>query len=140
MNAVASACEWSIQFRDLRTMKKTNSIGHAHVRIVDYDTKKKHILVTAEAESGICMWNLRIPKVPIIEVPGHRDFIKNLYNSSRVYNPTIIMKPLRVSTLTVPRRALHRLLHGRSRRRQRHREANGECHFLVSLLQERSHD
>ena len=29
--------------------------------------------------------------------------------------------------VTTPRRALHRLLHGRSRRRQRHREANGEC-------------
>ncbi|XP_034676320.1 WD repeat-containing protein DWA2 isoform X2 [Vitis riparia] len=71
VNAVASTCEWSIQFWDLRTMKKTNSIEHAHVRNVDYDTKKKHILVTAEDESGICIWDLRMPKVPIKELPGH---------------------------------------------------------------------
>ncbi|KAJ9673356.1 hypothetical protein PVL29_023126 [Vitis rotundifolia] len=71
VNAVASTCEWSIQFWDLRTMKKTNSIEHAHVRNADYDTKKKHILVTAEDESGICIWDLRMPKVPIKELPGH---------------------------------------------------------------------
>lgn len=35
VNAVASTCEWTIKFWDLRTMKKTNSIQHAHVRHVD---------------------------------------------------------------------------------------------------------
>ncbi|CAL5384526.1 unnamed protein product [Camellia sinensis] len=71
VNSVASTCESSIQFWDLRTMKKTNSIEHAHVRNVDYDTKKKFILVTAEDESGIHIWDLRMLKVPILELPGH---------------------------------------------------------------------
>lgn len=71
VNAVASTCDSSVQFWDLRTMKKTNSIEQAHIRNVDYDTKRKHILVTAEDESGIHVWDLRRPKFPILELPGH---------------------------------------------------------------------
>ncbi|KAL6295473.1 hypothetical protein ACE6H2_003615 [Prunus campanulata] len=71
MNAVAATCESSIQFWDLRTMKKTNSVEHAHVRNVDYNPKKKHVLMTAEDESGIRIWDLRKPKFPIQELPGH---------------------------------------------------------------------
>ncbi|TQE07490.1 hypothetical protein C1H46_006810 [Malus baccata] len=71
INAVAAICESSIQFWDLRTMKKTNSIEHAHVRNVDYNPNKKHVLITAEDESGIHVWDLRKPKVPIQELPGH---------------------------------------------------------------------
>ncbi|GLT75569.1 hypothetical protein SLA2020_472840 [Shorea laevis] len=71
VNAVAATCESSIQFWDLRTMKKANSIEHSHVRCANYDAKKKHILVTAEDESGICIWDLRMSKVPIQELPGH---------------------------------------------------------------------
>ncbi|KAB2628323.1 hypothetical protein D8674_033118 [Pyrus ussuriensis x Pyrus communis] len=71
INAVAATCESSIQFWDLRTMKKTNSIEHAHVRNVDYNPKKKHVLITAEDESGIHVWDLRKPNVPIQELPGH---------------------------------------------------------------------
>ncbi|XP_015884079.1 WD repeat-containing protein DWA2 [Ziziphus jujuba] len=71
MNAIAATSESSVQFWDLRTMKKTNSIEHAHVRNIDYNTKKHHILVTAEDESGIRIWDLRKTKVPIQELPGH---------------------------------------------------------------------
>ncbi|KAE8057362.1 hypothetical protein FH972_014063 [Carpinus fangiana] len=71
VNAVAVTCDSATQFWDLRTMKKTNSIERAHVRNVDYNPKKKHIFVTAEEESGICIWDLRKPKVPIQELPGH---------------------------------------------------------------------
>ncbi|CAL5418551.1 unnamed protein product [Camellia sinensis] len=71
VNSVALACESSIQFWDLRTMKKENSIEHTHVHNVDYDTKRKYILVTAEDESGIHVWDLRMPNVPILELPGH---------------------------------------------------------------------
>ncbi|XP_057470229.1 WD repeat-containing protein DWA2-like [Actinidia eriantha] len=71
VNSIASTCESSIQFWDLRTMKKTNSIEHAHIRNVDYDTKKKYVLVTAEDESGIHIWDLRMLKVPSLELPGH---------------------------------------------------------------------
>ncbi|GLT31354.1 hypothetical protein SLA2020_060960 [Shorea laevis] len=67
----AATCESSIQFWDLRTIKKTNSIEHAHVHCANYDTKKKHILVTAEDESGICIWDLRMARVPVQELPGH---------------------------------------------------------------------
>ncbi|KAJ7966953.1 WD repeat-containing protein DWA2-like [Quillaja saponaria] len=70
-NSVATTCESSVQLWDLRTMKKTNSIDCAHVRNVDYNSKKKHILVTAEHESGIHIWDLRMPKVPAQELPGH---------------------------------------------------------------------
>ncbi|KAJ0025236.1 hypothetical protein Pint_09260 [Pistacia integerrima] len=70
-NSVAATCESSVQFWDLRTMKKTNSIERAHVRNMDYDTKKKHILVTAADEYGIHIWDLRKLKVPIQELPGH---------------------------------------------------------------------
>ncbi|RWR90594.1 WD repeat-containing protein DWA2 [Cinnamomum micranthum f. kanehirae] len=70
-NAVAAICDSSIQCWDLRTMKKTNSIEHAHVRNADYNPKKQHILVTAEDECGIRIWDLRMPKVPTHELPGH---------------------------------------------------------------------
>ncbi|XP_077246802.1 WD repeat-containing protein DWA2-like [Tasmannia lanceolata] len=70
-NSVAGICDTSIQCWDLRTMKKTNSIEHAHVRNADYNPKKQHILVTAEDESGIRIWDLRMPKFPSRELPGH---------------------------------------------------------------------
>ncbi|PPD76182.1 hypothetical protein GOBAR_DD26884 [Gossypium barbadense] len=71
MNAVATTCESSVQFWDLRTMKKTNAIERAHIRNANYDMKKSHILVTAEDESGIHIWDLRKPKSPAKELPGH---------------------------------------------------------------------
>jgi len=71
VNAVAATGESSVQFWDLRTMKKVNSIEHAHVRGVDYNPKREHILVTAEDESGIHVWDLRKAKVPVQELPGH---------------------------------------------------------------------
>ncbi|KAL1193193.1 WD repeat-containing protein DWA2 [Cardamine amara subsp. amara] len=71
VNAVAATGESSVQFWDLRTMKKVNSIERAHVRGVDYNPKREHILVTAEDESGIHVWDLRKAKVPVQELPGH---------------------------------------------------------------------
>ncbi|XP_010498488.1 PREDICTED: WD repeat-containing protein DWA2 [Camelina sativa] len=71
VNAVAATGESSVQFWDLRTMKKVNSIEHAHVRGVDYNPKREHILITAEDESGIHVWDLRKAKVPVQELPGH---------------------------------------------------------------------
>ncbi|XP_010459740.1 PREDICTED: WD repeat-containing protein DWA2-like [Camelina sativa] len=71
VNAVAATGESSVQFWDLRTMKKVNSIEHAHVRGVDYNAKREHILITAEYESGIHVWDLRKAKVPVQELPGH---------------------------------------------------------------------
>lgn len=71
VNSVASTCESSVQLWDLRTMKKANSIEHAHIRNIDYDPKRRHRLVTAEDESGIHIWDLRMPKVPLTELPGH---------------------------------------------------------------------
>ncbi|XP_057435139.1 WD repeat-containing protein DWA2-like [Lotus japonicus] len=71
VNSVAATCESYLQFWDVRTMKKTNSIECSHVCGVDYDPCKKHILVTAEHESGIHVWDLRNPKVPLQELPGH---------------------------------------------------------------------
>lgn len=52
-------------------MKKTNSIENAHFRDVDYNPKKQHIIVTAEDESGVRIWDLRKPKFPMAELPGH---------------------------------------------------------------------
>ncbi|XP_054810151.1 WD repeat-containing protein DWA2-like isoform X2 [Prosopis cineraria] len=71
VNSVAATCESSVQLWDIRTMKKTISVECAHVRNVDYNYKKEHILVTAEHESGIHVWDLRKPKVPTQELPGH---------------------------------------------------------------------
>lgn len=70
-NIVALTCDSSVQFWDLRTMKNTNSIEHAHARNVDYDPKKKYMLVTAEDETGIHIWDLRMLNIPVIELPGH---------------------------------------------------------------------
>ncbi|VVA91994.1 unnamed protein product [Arabis nemorensis] len=71
VNSVAATGESSVQFWDLRTMKKVNSIERAHVRNVDYNPKREHILVTGEDESGIHVWDLRKSKVPVQELPGH---------------------------------------------------------------------
>ncbi|XP_019168486.1 PREDICTED: WD repeat-containing protein DWA2-like [Ipomoea nil] len=70
-NAIALTCDSSVQFWDLRNMKKTSSIEHAHIRNVDYDVKKKYMLVTAEDESGINIWDLRMVKFPVLQLPGH---------------------------------------------------------------------
>ncbi|KAG5047950.1 hypothetical protein JHK85_009053 [Glycine max] len=71
VSSVAATCESYLQFWDVRTMKKTMSIECSHVCSVDYHPQKQHILVTAEHESGIHIWDLRKPKVPIQELPGH---------------------------------------------------------------------
>ncbi|KAL9261487.1 WD repeat-containing protein [Drosera capensis] len=71
LNAVALTSESVIQLWDLRTMKMSSSLERAHARAVDYDPKKQHILVTAEDESGIRVWDLRMPKFPIADLPGH---------------------------------------------------------------------
>uniref|UniRef100_A0A1J3HFF8 WD repeat-containing protein DWA2 n=1 Tax=Noccaea caerulescens TaxID=107243 RepID=A0A1J3HFF8_NOCCA len=71
VNAVAATGESSVQFWDLRTMKKVNSIERAHVRGVDYNPKREHIFITAEDESGIHIWDLRKAKVPVQSLPGH---------------------------------------------------------------------
>ncbi|GAB4828423.1 WD repeat-containing protein dwa2 [Ancistrocladus abbreviatus] len=71
LNAVALTSESAIQLWDLRSMKMTNSIEQAHARNMDYDTKKQHILVTAEDESGIRIWDLRMLKFPLADLPGH---------------------------------------------------------------------
>ncbi|XP_042425340.1 WD repeat-containing protein DWA2-like isoform X1 [Zingiber officinale] len=70
-NALSGICDSSLQFWDLRTMKKTTSIEQAHIRDVDYNSKKQHFLVTAEDVSGIQLWDLRRPKFPVKELPGH---------------------------------------------------------------------
>ncbi|PWA46123.1 transducin/WD40 repeat-like superfamily protein [Artemisia annua] len=71
VNVVASTSESSIQFWDLRTMKKTNSLEYSHVRSIDYDSKKEHMLITAADDSGINIWDLRMLKAPAAELPGH---------------------------------------------------------------------
>ncbi|KAK2660870.1 hypothetical protein Ddye_007403 [Dipteronia dyeriana] len=71
VNCIAATSVSSVQFWDLRTMKKTNSIDRAHVRSVDYSMEDGHILVTAEDESGINIWDLRMLKAPIQDLPGH---------------------------------------------------------------------
>lgn len=70
-NAVSTICDSSLQCWDLRSMKKSNSIEHAYVRDVDYNPKKQHLVVTAEDESGLRLWDLRMPRLPIGELPGH---------------------------------------------------------------------
>lgn len=70
-NAISAICDSSLQCWDLRSMKKSNSIDHAHVRDVDYNPKKQHLIVTAEDESGLRLWDLRKPKLPVRELPGH---------------------------------------------------------------------
>ncbi|ONK79847.1 uncharacterized protein A4U43_C01F10770 [Asparagus officinalis] len=70
-NAIAAICDSALQCWDLRSMKKSNPIEHNHVRDVDYNPKQQHILVTAEDESGLRLWDLRMPKLPVEEFPGH---------------------------------------------------------------------
>ncbi|KAJ0960635.1 hypothetical protein J5N97_001511 [Dioscorea zingiberensis] len=70
-NTIAAMSDSSLQFWDLRTMRKTNSIEHIHVRDADYNPKKQFMLVTAEDGSGIRLWDLRMPNFPLTELPGH---------------------------------------------------------------------
>ncbi|XP_011628967.1 WD repeat-containing protein DWA2 [Amborella trichopoda] len=70
-NSLATTCESAIQCWDLRTMKKTISIEHANVRSADYNPNKQHLVVTAEDESGLRIWDFRMPKVPVREISGH---------------------------------------------------------------------
>ncbi|XP_051139298.1 WD repeat-containing protein DWA2-like [Andrographis paniculata] len=77
-NTISLTCDSSVQFWDLRTMRKTDSIEHAHVRNVDYNMKKRYMLVTAEEESGIHIWDLRKLKFPVADLPGHSHWTWNV--------------------------------------------------------------
>ncbi|EPS73402.1 hypothetical protein M569_01347 [Genlisea aurea] len=70
-SSVALTCDSSVQFWDLRAMKRKDSIEHAHVHNVDYDMKRRHLLVTAEDESGIHIWDIRKLRFPVADLPGH---------------------------------------------------------------------
>nr|GEY48294.1 retrovirus-related Pol polyprotein from transposon 17.6 [Tanacetum cinerariifolium] len=69
VNVIASTSESSIQFWDLRTMKKTNSLEYSHVCSMDYDSKKEHMLITDADDSGINIWDLRMLKGPCCRAP-----------------------------------------------------------------------
>ncbi|XBI00064.1 hypothetical protein VPH35_129232 [Triticum aestivum] len=70
-NAVATITDSSLHFWDLRSMKRSNAIEHAHIRDVDYNPKKQNIIATAEDEFGIRLWDLRMLKHPLKDLPGH---------------------------------------------------------------------
>uniref|UniRef100_A0A0D6R6Q8 EIPR1-like beta-propeller domain-containing protein n=1 Tax=Araucaria cunninghamii TaxID=56994 RepID=A0A0D6R6Q8_ARACU len=71
INTLSIACESSVQFWDLRSIKQVNSIGHAQVRDLDYNPSKQHIVVTAGDDSRIRIWDLRMPNLPSEELTGH---------------------------------------------------------------------
>ncbi|XP_006660371.1 WD repeat-containing protein DWA2 [Oryza brachyantha] len=70
-NSVAAITDSSLHCWDLRSMKKSNAIEHAHFRDVDYNPKKEHLIATAEDEFGIHLWDLRTLKHPLKNLPGH---------------------------------------------------------------------
>uniref|UniRef100_A0A2N9G437 EIPR1-like beta-propeller domain-containing protein n=1 Tax=Fagus sylvatica TaxID=28930 RepID=A0A2N9G437_FAGSY len=94
VNAVAATCESAIQFWDLRTMKKINSIERGHVRNVDYNPKKKHIFVTAEDESGINIWDLRKPKSAGTDSTVNL-WLASLYSSDEFTSESLVDSPTR---------------------------------------------
>ncbi|KAL7207312.1 hypothetical protein ACSBR1_029302 [Camellia fascicularis] len=71
LNSPQLECIGSLDAHNSKIKWKENSIEHTHVHNVDYDTKRKYILVTAEDKPGIHVWDLRMPEVPILELPGH---------------------------------------------------------------------
>lgn len=71
ISILSIACESSIQFWDLRSMKQINAIGHPQVRDLNYNPKKQHIVVTAGEDSQIRIWDLRVPNIPLKELSGH---------------------------------------------------------------------
>ncbi|KAM0925243.1 hypothetical protein ACQ4PT_004346 [Festuca glaucescens] len=70
-NSIAAITDSSLHFWDLRSMKRSNAIEHAHIRDVDYNPKKQNIIATAEDEFGIRLWDLRMLKHPLKDLPGH---------------------------------------------------------------------
>ncbi|KAM0883282.1 hypothetical protein ACQ4PT_031709 [Festuca glaucescens] len=70
-NSIAAITDSSVHFWDLRSMKRSNAIEHAHIRDVDYNPKKQNIIATAEDEFGIRLWDLRMLKHPLKDLPGH---------------------------------------------------------------------
>ncbi|CAD6265028.1 unnamed protein product [Miscanthus lutarioriparius] len=70
-NSIAAISDSSLQLWDLRSMEKSTAIEHAHIRDVDYNPKKQNIIATAEDEFGIRLWDLRMLKHPLKDLPGH---------------------------------------------------------------------
>ncbi|PWZ28960.1 hypothetical protein Zm00014a_018628 [Zea mays] len=70
-NSIASISDSSLHLWDLRSMEKSSAIEHAHIRDVDYNPKKQHIIATTEDDFGICLWDLRMLKLPLKDLPGH---------------------------------------------------------------------
>ncbi|PUZ52620.1 hypothetical protein GQ55_6G285600 [Panicum hallii var. hallii] len=70
-NSIAAISDSSLNLWDLRSMDKSTAIEHAHIRDVDYNPKKQNIIATAEDEFGIRLWDLRMLKHPLKDLPGH---------------------------------------------------------------------
>ncbi|CAO2170039.1 unnamed protein product [Urochloa humidicola] len=70
-NSIAAISDSSLHLWDLRSMEKSVAIEHAHIRDVDYNPKKQNIIATAEDEFGIRLWDLRMLKHPLKDLPGH---------------------------------------------------------------------
>jgi len=45
-NSIASISDSSLHLWDLRSMEKSSAIEHAHIRDVDYNPKKQHVIAT----------------------------------------------------------------------------------------------
>lgn len=70
-NSIAVISDSALQLWDLRSMEKSTAIEHVHIRDVDYNPKKQNIIATAEDEFGIRLWDLRMLKHPLKDLPGH---------------------------------------------------------------------
>jgi WD40 repeat protein len=64
---------------------QTNKIEQAHmlqVRHLDFNPKKQHIMITAGDDSRIRIWDLKMPNIPLQELPGHQHWAYRVQ-----YNP-----------------------------------------------------
>lgn len=71
VGGAATVCESSVQFWDLRSMKQTQAIEHAHAHDIDYNPKKQHLFTTVGDESRIYVWDKRMSGTFLLELPGH---------------------------------------------------------------------
>eukprot|EP00850_Spirogloea_muscicola_P012452 SM000080S22967 [mRNA] locus=s80:449851:453302:+ [translate_table: standard] len=74
VNSVATISETAVSCWDLRMMRQSHTIEHAHevqVRDLDFSRRRRHLLVTAGDNAKLAFWDMRSLSQPLLDMPAH---------------------------------------------------------------------
>ncbi|KAF0898360.1 hypothetical protein E2562_007210 [Oryza meyeriana var. granulata] len=131
-NSVAAITDSSLHFWDLRSMKKSNAIEHAHFRDVDYNPKKQHLILNNSGGGGTVESEHR----EISRVPREADGLWGSKFASKYYGcSNSSSKFLGSSVITQPDRYLMIVTSGglNQQRTGRHSKTNTRIPYIITF-------